>query len=174
MERTLLEETVNRSNDEILASQLAARAAQVDATVAYSILPLDGGAAIGAHGDARLPTASTFKVYLLAALYAADAAGRLSLDERVEYRPEDSTRGSGVLKLLAPGLQPTLRDHARLMIVISDNVSTNVVMRALGPLLGKYRPTPVEAVATAMIAVAKEPEPGARAVEADVIWSMRR
>jgi beta-lactamase class A len=126
------EATVSDWNDDTLAKQLAARAADVPATVAYSVVPLDGGPAISAHGDARLPTASTFKVYLLAALYAADAAGRLSLDERVEYRAEDHTRGSGVLKLMAPGLAPTLRDHARLMIVISDNVSTNIVMRALG------------------------------------------
>lgn len=118
--------------DERLTQHLAARAAEVDATVAYSVVALDGGASINAHGGAPLPTASTFKVYLLAALYAADAAGRLSLDERIEYRAADSTRGSGVLKLLAPGLQPTLRDHARLMIVVSDNVSTNVIMRALG------------------------------------------
>jgi len=119
-------------NHMTLAKQLAARAAQVDATVAYSVVPLDGGDAISAHGDATLPTASTFKVYLLAALYAADAAGRLSLDERVEYRAADHTQGSGVLKLLAPGLKLTLRDLARLMIVISDNASTNLVMRALG------------------------------------------
>src|SRR5262249_36023955 len=112
--------------------RLAERAAQVRARVAYSIVPLDGGEAIRAHADARMPTASTVKVYLLAALYAADASGRLSLDQRLELRPEDRTRGSGVLKLVAPGLCPTLRDHARLMIVISDNVSTNVVIRALG------------------------------------------
>jgi beta-lactamase class A len=37
-----------------------------------------------------------------------------------------------VLKLLEPGLKPTLRDHARLMITISDNVSTNAILRALG------------------------------------------
>jgi len=120
------------ADDERLVQQLAARAAAVEATVAYSVVPLDGGRAISAHGDQPLPTASTFKVYLLAALYAADAAGRLSLDARIPYRAEDHTRGSGVIKLLTPGLQPTLRDHARLMIVISDNVSTNVVMRALG------------------------------------------
>jgi beta-lactamase class A len=127
-----MEVTVSNANDERLAQQLAARAAAVKATVAYSVVPLDGGPAIRAYGEQPLPTASTFKVYLLAALYAADAAGRLSLGERVAHRAEDHTRGSGVLKLLAPGLQPTLRDHARLMIVISDNVSTNVVMRALG------------------------------------------
>ena len=131
-QRTVREEMVSHSNHDTLAKQLAARTAAVEATVAYSVVPLDGGDAISAHGDARLPTASTFKVYLLAAVYAADAAGRLSLDERVEYRAEDCTRGSGVLKLLTPGLQPTLRDHARLMIVVSDNASTNMVIRALG------------------------------------------
>lgn len=119
-------------NHAMLTQQLAARAAQVDATVAYTVLPLDGRAAISVHGDATLPTASTFKVYLLAALYAADVAGRLSLDERVAYRAEDLTQGSGVLKLLAPGVTLTLRDLARLMIVISDNAATNLVMRALG------------------------------------------
>lgn len=123
---------MSNADDERLAEQLAARAAAVEGTVAYSVVPLDGGAPISADGERQLPTASTFKVYLLAALYAADAAGRLSLDERVAYRVEDHTRGSGILKLLAPGLQPTLRDHARLMIVISDNVSTNMVMRSLG------------------------------------------
>ncbi len=115
-----------------LGEQLAQRVAQVDATVAYSVVPLDGGEAIRVHGDMPLPTASAYKTYLLAALYAADAAGRLSLDQPVECTADDHTRGSGVLKLLAPGLRPTLRDLARLMIVVSDNVATNLVTRALG------------------------------------------
>jgi len=115
-----------------LAERLATHAARVNALVAYAIVPLDGSDAIRAHGDARMPTASTYKVYLLAALYAAHAAGRLSLDARVVYESDDKTRGSGVLKLLAPGLAPTLRDLARLMIVVSDNAATNVVTRALG------------------------------------------
>jgi beta-lactamase class A len=118
--------------DENLAARLATRVAGVDARVGYSIVPLDGGTPIRVRSNAAMPTASAFKVYLLAALYAADAAGRLSLDERVDYEAGHRTRGSGVLKLLAPGLRPTLRDHARLMIVISDNVATNAVIRALG------------------------------------------
>jgi beta-lactamase class A len=120
------------SSDAALADRLAARAAEVDAAVAYTILPLDGGVAIRACGDATLPTASAFKLYLLAALYAADAAGRLSLDTRVALHADDIARGSGVLKLCDPEARLTLRDHARLMIVISDNTSTNTVMRALG------------------------------------------
>ena len=119
-------------DDDALREQVAARAAEMPARVAYSIVPLDGGEPIQNDADAQMLTASTYKVYLLAALYAADVAGRLSLDTRVEYAADHRTRGSGVLKLLAPGLQPTLRDMARLMIVVSDNTATNVVSRALG------------------------------------------
>jgi beta-lactamase class A len=116
-----------------LARLLAHRAAKSNARVAYSIVPLDGSPAIRVDGDAAMPTASTFKVYLLAALYAADTAGQLSLDSRVDYNEAtDYVRGSGVLKLLASGARLSLRDYARLMIVISDNVATNIVMRALG------------------------------------------
>jgi len=115
-----------------LAEQLRARAAQVAATVAYAVVPLDGGAPIRAGSAACLPTASAIKLYLLAALFAADVAGRLSLDERVAYGTDHRTRGSGVLKLLTPELPLSLRDHARLMIAVSDNVATNTVIRALG------------------------------------------
>jgi len=119
--------------DAELRQRLAERAARTGALTAYSIVPLDGATeAIRVQGDERMPTASTYKVYLLAALYAAHVAGRLSLDARVPYGSEDQTRGSGVLKLMAPGLAPTLRDLARLMIVVSDNVATNVVTRVLG------------------------------------------
>jgi uncharacterized protein YbjT (DUF2867 family) len=43
------------------------------------------------------------------------------------------------------------------------------VARALAPLLGKYRPTPVEAVARAMVRLARAPEPGSHAVDAGAI-----
>ncbi len=45
-----------------------------------------------------------------------------------------------------------------------------VVTRALGPLLGKYRPTPVEAVARVMVASAKAAAPGVHVVEAGAIF----
>lgn len=118
--------------DNELERLLAERAAQTEATVAYSVVALDGSAAIRVRADLSLPTASTYKVYLLAALYAADAAGRLSLDSKITYSKDDCTLGSGVMKLFAAGASLTLRDLARLMIVVSDNVATNLITRALG------------------------------------------
>ncbi len=115
-----------------LRRQLAERAAPVDARVGYAVVPFDGGEAIRVDSAEPMPTASAIKAYLLAALYAGDAAGHLSLDERVEYAAAHHTKGSGVLKLFTPGCRLTLRDYARLMIVVSDNVATNTVIRALG------------------------------------------
>lgn len=44
-----------------------------------------------------------------------------------------------------------------------------VVLRALGPVLGRWRPTKVEAVGRAMIRAAKAAAPGAHVVEAEAI-----
>jgi beta-lactamase class A len=40
--------------------------------------------------------------------------------------------GSGVLKEFAPGLTPTVADLARMMIIVSDNVATGILVRLLG------------------------------------------
>ena len=39
---------------------------------------------------------------------------------------------SGILRELSPGLDLTLRDYATLMIVVSDNIATNVLIDLLG------------------------------------------
>jgi uncharacterized protein YbjT (DUF2867 family) len=44
-----------------------------------------------------------------------------------------------------------------------------LVLGALGPLLGKYRPTPAGAVAEAMLAMARAPSPGVHVVDAGAI-----
>jgi beta-lactamase class A len=45
---------------------------------------------------------------------------------------EDWWGGSGVLKEFAPGLTPTVADLARMMIIVSDNVATGMLVRLLG------------------------------------------
>jgi beta-lactamase class A len=81
----------------------------------------------------RLPSASLIKLPILAAFWEAVEAGRLDPNERVSVAAEAlRVEGTGVLKALAPGLQPTWSDLATLMITVSDNVATNLIIDQLG------------------------------------------
>jgi beta-lactamase class A len=80
----------------------------------------------------RLPSASLIKLPILAAFWETVEAGRLDPNERVSVSAEAlRVGGTGVLKALAPGLQPTWRDLATLMIAVSDNVATNLIVDRL-------------------------------------------
>jgi len=79
-----------------------------------------------------LPSASLIKLPILAAFWETVEAGGLDPGERVSVPAEARVEGTGVLKALAPGLQPTWSDLATLMISVSDNVATNLVIDRLG------------------------------------------
>ncbi len=87
----------------------------------------------GTTSTFALPSASLIKLPILAAFWETVEAGRLDPAERVSV-PAEALRveGTGVLKALAPGLQPTWSDLATLMITVSDNVATNLVIDRLG------------------------------------------
>jgi len=84
--------------------------------------------------DRRFPAGSAAKVLVLLAY--ADGVARDVVDptRRIEvdaaYR--DDRPGSGVLRFLAAGLAPTLHDCATLMMIVSDNVATDLLLDALG------------------------------------------
>jgi len=65
-------------------------------------------------------------------------------------------------------LRPSFLDGARAEQRRGEHLAL-AVGRALGPVLGKYRPTPVDAVARVMIACARDAAPGAHVVEANAI-----
>ena len=87
----------------------------------------------GTTSTCALPSASLIKLPILAAFWETVEAGRLDPSERVSV-PAEALRveGTGVLKALAPGLQPTWSDLATLMITVSDNVATNLIIDRLG------------------------------------------
>ena len=78
------------------------------------------------------PSASLIKLPILATFWEAAEAGRFDPDERTDVPARTSVEGTGVLKALAPGLQPTWSDLATLMITVSDNTATNLMIDRLG------------------------------------------
>ena len=89
---------------------------------------LDTGATYDYRGDERVRTASTIKLPILVAVYAEVAAGRARWDQPLVLTKDKKVSGSGVLTEFADGTTITLRDAANLMIVVSDNTATNLVL----------------------------------------------
>ena len=92
----------------------------------------DGQVVLAYRAAEPVATASTIKVLVLAALWAAVRGGRLDWSTRVEVGAAQAVPGTGVLAQFEDGVHLSLRDLATAMIVLSDNVATNVLLEQLG------------------------------------------
>ena len=84
------------------------------------------------NADLEMPAASAFKVFLLAELLRQCEAGPMNLMDRHELKEEFYSPGSGVLVDLLPGMNLTLMDYARLMMMLSDNTATDYLYHVVG------------------------------------------
>ena len=98
----------------------------------YALTDISSGEHAGYDEDELMPTASLIKVPILIALYQAVEDGRISLDDRITFGDEHRFPGSGVLQRMSSGVEMSVRDAAVLMIIISDNVATNMVADLVG------------------------------------------
>ena len=96
--------------------------------VGYSISNLDTGERLSLRGDETFPTASLIKVPILVTLYDLAEQKQLSLDDPLTVITIDQVPGSGVLQFMHSGTIVSLHDAATLMIVLSDNTATNLVL----------------------------------------------
>lgn len=111
---------------------ITARAATVTGKLGVCFMDLKSGDCCSLHGDDVFPSASVFKVYVLAELFRQVEEGCLNLNNRYPLRNEDKAEGSGVLQLLAAGMQPTLQDYATLMMILSDNTAADFLFKLTG------------------------------------------
>lgn len=116
----------------MLLDQITTRAAEFTGDFGMFARNLTTGETVGLNEDAVMPTASTIKVCVLCELYRQADEGLVDLQQRHVITTDDQSGGSGVLKEFELGLAPTLTDLARMMIVVSDNVATGVLVRLLG------------------------------------------
>jgi len=111
---------------------LAAVAAAASGHVGLSARHLGTGAELAWQPEAVIQTASTVKVAIYAEVMRQARHGLVDLAAPVTTRTGDLTGGSGVLAVLRPGLACTVADLCTLMIVVSDNTATNMLIDLLG------------------------------------------
>jgi len=105
------------------------RIAQLPATVSLYAKNLDTGATFGIRESEPVRTASTIKLAIMMAVFDAVARGQAKFDEVLTITPQEKVSGSGVLGTeFSDNVQLPLRDVMHLMIVLSDNTATNMIL----------------------------------------------
>ncbi|MGH9337417.1 MAG: serine hydrolase, partial [Vicinamibacteria bacterium] len=107
--------------------------AGVDGVLGVAILDPATGESFAIHGDMVFTQASAIKLPVLVELMRQVEEGEHELDEMVTLQTDDVVPGSGVLQQLTPGkVSMTLRDVATLMVTVSDNTATNMIIDRVG------------------------------------------
>jgi beta-lactamase class A len=105
----------------------------LDGVLGVAILDLTDGRTLLWHADDIYPTASSIKIAVLAELYRQAQEGKLKLADVYTVRKEDDVPDSAIFNGLSYGVtQLTLRDLATMMIAVSDNSATNVLIDKVG------------------------------------------
>src|SRR5215472_6209589 len=105
------------------------RIAELPATVSLYAKNLDTGATLGVRESEPVRTASTIKLAIMMAVFDAVSRGQAKFDDPLTITPREKVAGSGVLGTeFSDGVQLPLRDVMHLMIVMSDNTATNMIL----------------------------------------------
>ncbi len=102
---------------------------------------LSTGWTLDFHGDELFEAASVIKLPTYAAVMDLAARGELDPDEKLLCREEDKLPSCGALQFFPAGLEVDIRTLCALMITLSDNTATNLLLRRLGLdfLNGRFR-----------------------------------
>jgi beta-lactamase class A len=114
-----------------LDARVRAEVAKFRGRVSLYAKNLDTGAEYSLGGDDRVRTASTIKVAVMVEAFARVAEGRAKWTDELVLTKEKKVSGSGILSELSDGLRLSLRDAVNLMMILSDNTATNLVVDVL-------------------------------------------
>jgi beta-lactamase class A len=114
-----------------LDQRVQAEIAQFKGEVSLYARNLDTGEVYEWHGDERVPTASTIKIAVMVEAYARVAAGKAKWTDEIVLTHDKKVGGSGILFEFADNTHLTLRDAVNLMMIMSDNTATNLVIDVL-------------------------------------------
>lgn len=120
------------ANASDLQKKLEALADSYDGHVALYAKNLTTGETISLDSARPVQTASVIKLALMLQAFEQVHSGKLKLSEPVVLTKENQVPGSGILALMDPGLTLTLKDTITLMMTLSDNTATNMVIDVVG------------------------------------------
>jgi beta-lactamase class A len=98
-----------------------------------SVMDPKTGDMFAINGDETFPSASLVKLAVMVDVYARVTEGQLQLADPLTFLDIDRTGGSGVLQFMSAPMELTVWDAVFLMITLSDNTATNLLLAKLPP-----------------------------------------
>ncbi len=134
---TLIAQTSTNTKPQVLWQKLQDTINDVDhhldGVLGVAILDLTSGQTIFLHADDVFPQASSIKIAVLAGLYRQAQDGKLKLNDLYTVQASDLVTDSSIMLGLTPGItRITSRDLATMMVAVSDNAATNVLIDRVG------------------------------------------
>lgn len=117
-----------RADTTALRRSLDSIAAAHRGVVGYAVRNVDTGERLERRGDETFPTASLIKVAILVTLFDLIEQKTITLEDPLTVLAIDQVPGSGVLQFFNPGAVITVGDAAWLMMTLSDNTATNLIL----------------------------------------------
>jgi beta-lactamase class A len=118
---------------ERLKKQIEGVISGTEGQVGVAAKHLESGQELDLNGDMYFPMASVFKVPILVEVLAQIKEGKFTLNDEISIQKSDQHLGSGMLSdLEAPGIKLSLRNLITLMMIISDNSATDILLTKVG------------------------------------------
>jgi beta-lactamase class A len=106
---------------------------RLDGVMGVAIEDLNTGEQFALHENEVFAQASSIKIAVLANLYLQAQQGKFKLTDLYTVQASDLVSDSDIMGGLTPGVtRVTLRDLATMMVAVSDNSATNVLIERIG------------------------------------------
>jgi beta-lactamase class A len=130
--RTNSDDAVNAPLQKKVAGMVEERAKYGKGRTALYALKLNDLSTVSVDADVPVQTASVIKLGILYEAIEQVRAGKAKWDEPVTLKKGEAVPGSGILTLLDAPITITLKDALTLMVIVSDNTATNLMIDRFG------------------------------------------
>jgi len=89
---------------------------------------LDSGVTYGIRENEKVRTASTIKLAIMATVFDSIAKGHGKWTDKLTLHDSDKVGGTGIIREFDDGTRLSIRDLVHVMIVLSDNTATNLLL----------------------------------------------
>jgi len=128
-----IEEDKTPEGIERLRFQIEAVIEGIEGELGVAVKHLESGEELDINGETLFPMASVFKLPILVEVMAQIQERQFSLEDEISIQPRDQHLGSGMISDLdAPGIKLSVRNLINMMMMISDNSATDILLEKVG------------------------------------------